>query len=73
MALQREQSAQKSQDAATIEGVLAHTLGRAARISGLSIATLRRHEKAGRLTFYRVGRRTLVSAASLRALLGVEA
>ncbi len=50
-----------------------YTLMEAARITGLSIATLRRHEKAGRLTFHRVGRRTLVSAASLRALLGVEA
>ena len=39
--------------------------------SGLSISTLYRHAKAGRLRLVRVGGRTLVVAASLRALLGV--
>jgi hypothetical protein len=40
-------------------------------VSGLSIATLRRREKEGRLRFYRVGGRTLVCAKSLRELLGM--
>jgi excisionase family DNA binding protein len=48
---------------------LAYTLPEAARVSGLSVATLRRHEKAGRLRFYKVGGRTLVAAGSLSALL----
>jgi hypothetical protein len=48
---------------------LSYTLPEGASITGLSIATLRRHEKAGRLRFFKVGGRTLVCAASLRALL----
>lgn len=52
--------------------VLSYTLTEAARITGLSIATLRRHAKASRLRFFKVGGRTLVCAASLRALLGAE-
>jgi hypothetical protein len=52
---------------------LTYTLADAAAASSLSIATLRRHAKAGRLALHRVGGRTLVSSKSLRALLGVEA
>lgn len=48
---------------------MAGTLHDAALTSGLSVATLRRHEKAGRLRFFKVGGRTLVDATSLRALL----
>jgi hypothetical protein len=51
---------------------LTYTLAAAAAASGLSIATLRRHEKAGRLSFHKVGGRTLVNATSLRALLGTD-
>ena len=52
---------------------LAYSLSEAGRVSGLSVATLRRHEKAGRLRFYKVGGRTLVAAGSLHALLTGEA
>jgi hypothetical protein len=47
---------------------IAYTLQNAADAIDLSIATLRRLEKAGRLRFIRIGGRTLVSAKSLRAL-----
>jgi hypothetical protein len=52
---------------------LTHTLNDAARISGLSRSTLYRHAAADRLRLVKVGGRTLVDAASLRALLGVAA
>jgi excisionase family DNA binding protein len=52
---------------------LTHTLNDACRISGLSRSTLYRHATAGRLRLVKVGGRTLVDAASLRALLGVAA
>lgn len=51
---------------------LAFTLHDAARISGLSQATLRRRAAEGRLRLLRVGGRTLVAGDSLRALLGLE-
>lgn len=51
---------------------LAYTLADASALSGLHPATLRRHAKRGRLRLFRVGGRTLVDAASLRRLLGVE-
>jgi hypothetical protein len=43
-----------------------------AAVSGLSVSTLYRHAKAGRLRLVKVGARTLVDAASLLALLGVD-
>jgi excisionase family DNA binding protein len=52
---------------------LTYTLNEACRISGLSRSTLYRHAEAARLRLVRVGGRTLVDAASLRALLGVQA
>lgn len=52
---------------------LSYTLSAAAGATGLSVATLRRHEKAGRLRFFKVGGRTLVCAASLRGLLAGQA
>lgn len=57
---------------ARTEKVLAHTLPAAARITGVSISTLRRQNCAGKLRFFKLGGRTLVCAASLRALLGAE-
>lgn len=51
----------------------AYTLPDAARICGLSRATLYRHAAAGRLRLVKVGGRRLVCAASLRALVGAEA
>jgi hypothetical protein len=50
---------------------LTYTLNAAAHASGLSCSTLYRHAAAGRLRLIRVQGRTLVDAASLRALLGV--
>jgi hypothetical protein len=47
---------------------ISYTLQNAATAIDLSIATLRRLEKAGRLRFIRVGGRTLVCARSLHAL-----
>ena len=52
---------------------LAHTLPVAARISGLSISTLRRHWKRGTLDCPRVGGRRLVDARSLRRLIRGDA
>ena len=49
---------------------LTHTLNDAAHITGLSRSTLYRHAAAGSLRLVRVGGRTLVDAASLRALVG---
>ena len=49
---------------------LAYTMESASAACGLSRSTLYRHAKAGRLRLLRVGGRTLVDAASLRALLG---
>lgn len=47
---------------------ISYTLQNAAVVTDLSIATLRRLEKAGRLRFIKIGGRTLVDAKSLRAL-----
>ena len=52
---------------------IAVTLGEAARLSGLSQATLRRRAAEGRLTLRKVGGRTLVLYESLARLLGAEA
>jgi excisionase family DNA binding protein len=48
---------------------LAYTLNDASATCGLSRSTLYRHAAAGRLRLVRVGGRTLVDAASLRALI----
>jgi excisionase family DNA binding protein len=48
---------------------LAYTMESASVACGLSRSTLYRHAKEGRLRLLRVGGRTLVDAASLRALL----
>lgn len=48
---------------------ISYTLGDAARLSGLSIATLRRRAKEGQLRLFRSGGRALVNGDSLRALL----
>ncbi|MCB4820753.1 helix-turn-helix domain-containing protein [Roseicella aerolata] len=55
----------------TAPAPLSYTLNDACRVSGLSRATLYRHGAAGKLRLLKVGGRTLVCAASLRALLGV--
>ena len=49
---------------------LAYTLSAAYAACGLSRSTIYRHAKAGHLRLVRAGGRTLVDAASLRALLG---
>ncbi len=53
-------------------GRLSYTMPDAAAATGLSIPTLYRHAKAGRLRLFKVGGRTLACAASLRALLTGE-
>jgi hypothetical protein len=58
---------------APLPAALTYTLHDAARISGLSRATLYRHAAVGRLRLVRVGGRTLADGASLRALLGAVA
>jgi len=45
-----------------------YTLQNASKVVDLSIATLRRLEKAGKLRFIKIGGRTLVCARSLHAL-----
>ena len=45
-----------------------YTLPTASQVVDLSIATLRRLEKVGRIRFVRIGGRTLVCAKSLHAL-----
>ena len=50
---------------------LTYGLKDSAAVSGLSVSTLYRYAKAGRLRLVKVGARTLVDAASLLALLGV--
>jgi excisionase family DNA binding protein len=52
---------------------LSYTLQEAAAVTGLSVATLRRHEKAGRIAFHKVGGLTLIPATSLRAMVGGQA
>lgn len=52
---------------------LSYTLSSATTVCGLSRSTLYRHAVAGRLRLLKVGGRTLVDAASLRALLGIGA
>ena len=49
-----------------------YTLRTAAALSGLSVATLRRRHKEGKLRLVRVGHRTLAVGDSLRAMLGVQ-
>jgi hypothetical protein len=51
---------------------LAFDLRTAARLSGLSTATLRRRSDKGALRTFRIGGKRMVCAASLRALLGVN-
>ena len=49
---------------------LTYTLNAATGVCGLSRSTLYRHAAAGRLRLVKVGGRTLVDAASPRALVG---
>jgi excisionase family DNA binding protein len=50
---------------------LAYGLDDAARLSGLSRATLRRRAAEGALTLVKVGGRTLVPADALKRMLGI--
>ena len=50
---------------------LAYDLRTAARLVGVSAATLRRRSAEGRLRTFRLGGKRMVCAASLRALLGI--
>jgi hypothetical protein len=44
----------------------------AARLAGLSVATLRRREREGLFAFHRIGGRTLIRRADLLRLCGAE-
>jgi hypothetical protein len=50
-------------------GAMSCTFQDAAVTVGLSVATLRRRAAEGKLRSFKIGRRTLVCAASLRAML----
>ena len=52
--------------------LFASNLAEAARLSGLSITTLRRHHKRGLIDCPRVGERRLVDARCLRRLIRGE-
>lgn len=54
-------------------GAMSCTFQDAAVTVGLSVQTLRRRAAEGKLRAFKVGRRTLVCAASLRAMLTVAA
>ncbi|MCA3382616.1 MAG: hypothetical protein INF65_13165 [Roseomonas sp.] len=54
-------------------GALSFTLSQAARISGLSTATLRRRGAEGKLRLFRCGGRRMVDGDSLRRMVGVGA
>lgn len=55
---------------APLLNALSYTLPDAARLSGLSVATLRRRAADGTIRLIRVGGRTLVPGDSLRTMLG---
>jgi hypothetical protein len=57
---------------APLREALSYTLPDAARLSGLSVSTLRRRAADGALRLFRCGGRTLADGASLRRLLGTE-
>lgn len=57
---------------APMREALAFTLPDASRLSGLSVATLRRRAADGALRLFRCGGRTLADGASLRRMLGAE-
>jgi hypothetical protein len=57
---------------APLPDAITYTLHDAARISGLSLATLRRRAADGLLSTHRVCGRRLVNGDSLRAMLGAE-
>ncbi len=57
---------------APLRDAITYTLQDASRLSGLSVATLRRRAAAGQLRLFRSGGRRLVDGASLRRMLGAE-
>ena len=57
---------------APLREAITYTLQDAARLSGLSVPTLRRRAAAGELRLFRSGGRRLADGASLRRMLGAE-
>jgi hypothetical protein len=57
---------------APLRNAITYTLQDAARLSGLSVPTLRRRAAAGELRLFRSGGRRLADGASLRRMLGAE-
>lgn len=57
---------------APLRDALSYTLPDASRLSGLSVATLRRRAAEGALRLFRCGGRTLAAGDSLRQMLGAS-
>jgi hypothetical protein len=57
---------------APLWNAITYTLQDAARLSGLSVPTLRRRAAVGELRLFRSGGRRLADGASLRRMLGAE-
>lgn len=58
---------------APLPGAFTYGLRDAAKLSGLSVATLRRREAEGAFKFHKIGGRTMVRRADLLRLTGAEA
>jgi hypothetical protein len=65
-------SAKRRERPAPLPSALAFGLADAARLSGLSVATLRRREREGAFRFHKIGGRTLVRRSDLLRLCGAE-
>jgi hypothetical protein len=65
-------STKRRERPAPLPSAFAYGLRDAAKLSGLSIATLRRREAEGLFAFHRVAGRTLVRRSDLLRLCGVE-
>jgi len=62
----------KRRERAPLPEAFAFGLKDAARLSALSVATLRRREREGAFRFHKIGGRTLVRRADLLRLTGAE-
>ena len=65
-------SRHKNLERAPLAAAFAFTLRDAAKLSGLSVATLRRRERDGLFAFHRVAGRTLIRRADLLRLCGAS-
>jgi hypothetical protein len=65
-------STKRRERPAPLPSAFAYGLRDAAKLSSMSIATLRRRERDGAFRFHRVGGRTLIRRADLLRLCGAE-